>query len=172
MTLKYVDASMYQVARGLLLPITVAISGIILHTRPSLRILISCAIVTVGFFIGVFIDNLQSTSASTEGPSLRGVLFGVLSSCTTALHAVVIKRSLDAVKGNTLQLAWYQNTLSAIGMLPLVLLNGEVPGVLELLSGALAGGGGKSLSPLSTFIWGSALTVSLVDFLFPFDKDT
>jgi len=155
---------MYQVARGLLLPITVAVSGIILHTRPSLRILVSCAIVTVGFFIGVFIDNLNSTSTSTRGPSLVGVLFGVLSSCTTALHAVVIKRSLEAVNGDTIQLAWYSNTLSAMGMLPLAVLNGEVPGVLELLSGASPVGDGKSLGPLSTFIWGSAVTVSLVDF--------
>lgn len=164
-TLKYVDASMYQVARGLLLPITVAISGIVLHTRPSSRILVSCAVVTIGFFIGVFIDNLNSTSTSANGPSLRGVFFGVLSSCTTALHAVVIKRSLEAVKGNTLQLAWHSNTLSAIGMLPLVVLNGEVPGIVELLSGMSASVGGKGLSPLSTFIWGSALTVSLVEFL-------
>lgn len=181
MTLKYVDASMYQVARGLLLPITVAISGVILHTRPSARILLSCAVVTVGFFIGVLIDNpsavmsavgagdkaaaddttaLPTTGGAGKGPSFIGIMFGVLSSCTTALHAVVIKRSLDAVKGNTLQLAWYSNLLSALVMLPLVVIAGEVPGVLALLFGTAAPGDGKSMSSFATFIWGSALTVS------------
>lgn len=168
LTLKYVDASMYQVARGLLLPITVAISFVLLHSRPSLRVLISCGIVTIGFFVGVFVDNLTSstpTSAGSSGPSLVGILFGVLSSCTTALHAVVIKRSLDAVNGNTLQLAWYSNALSSIVMVPIVVIGGEVPGILALFFGAGdvsdRAGDTKGMSALATFVWGSTLTVSL-----------
>lgn len=167
MTLKFVDASMYQVARGLLLPITVAISGLLLHTHPSYRVLISCGIVTIGFFIGVFIDNLTNPAtdlAVAQGPSLIGILFGILSSCTTALHAVVIKRSLDAVKGNTLQLAWYSNALSTLVMMPIVVLGGEVPGVIELLLGngdvTARVGDEQGMTALATFLWGSALTVS------------
>ena len=56
-TLKYVDASFYQVARGLVLPLTVATSYFFLHARPSFKILVSCAIVTLGFLVGVFLDG-------------------------------------------------------------------------------------------------------------------
>ncbi|KAF8290884.1 hypothetical protein DL93DRAFT_2092013 [Clavulina sp. PMI_390] len=158
-TLKFVDASMYQVARGLLLPITVLISGVILHTKPSSRVLMSCGIVTVGFFIGVFIDDMMNPSASAEkSVSLVGIFFGVLSSCTTALHAVVIKRSLEAVKGNTLQLAWYSNVLSSAVMIPIIILSGEVPSVLSLLAGDAPAQSGSGMTVLATFIWGTGLT--------------
>ncbi|TFY73821.1 hypothetical protein EWM64_g10191 [Hericium alpestre] len=68
-TLKYVDASFYQVARGLVLPLTVGTSYVFLHSRPSLRILLSCALVTSGFFIGVFLDGTHVSSL--------GIFFGV-----------------------------------------------------------------------------------------------
>ena len=68
-TLKFVDASFYQVARGLVLPLTVATSYVMLHARPSLRILFSCSIVTLGFFVGVFLDAIPI--------SLVGVFFSV-----------------------------------------------------------------------------------------------
>ena len=62
-TLKYVDASFYQVARGMVLPFTVGTSFFILHARPSLRILAACAVVTFGFFVGVFLTR-DSASVS------------------------------------------------------------------------------------------------------------
>jgi len=58
-SLRFVDASFYQVARGLLLPFTVLTSYLMLQTRPGLRILLSCSIITFGFFIGVFLDGTQ-----------------------------------------------------------------------------------------------------------------
>jgi len=153
-TLKYVDASFYQVARGLLLPFTVCTSFIFLHSRPSLRILLSCSIVTLGFFIGVFLDG---TPIST-----LGIFFGVSSSAITALHSVVIKQSLDVVGGSALALSWYTNVLSAIVLAPLVLLAGEGPAVLKLIFNVdelLTEAG--SMSPLKTFIWGSVITGAL-----------
>ncbi|KAA1474421.1 hypothetical protein DENSPDRAFT_931641 [Dentipellis sp. KUC8613] len=144
-TLKFVDASFYQVARGLVLPLTVATSYVFLHSRPSLRILVSCALVTSGFFIGVFLDG---TKVST-----LGVFFGVASSLTTAFHAVVIKRSLDVVGGSALNLSWYNNLLSAVVLAPCVVLVGEGPAVMALLSGQGAG--------LGTLFWGSFITGGL-----------
>ncbi|KAI6015073.1 hypothetical protein F5J12DRAFT_815715 [Pisolithus orientalis] len=153
-TLKYVDASFYQVARGLLLPLTVATSYLFLHSRPSLRILLSCSVVTLGFFIGVFLDAIPISSL--------GLAFGVTSSAITAVHSVVIKKSLDVVHGSAMHLSWYTNLFSAVLMIPLVILAGELPGIAELFFGETvavfpADGG---LSPLSTFIWGSLITGS------------
>ncbi|OSX58250.1 hypothetical protein POSPLADRAFT_1049484 [Postia placenta MAD-698-R-SB12] len=148
-TLKYVDASFYQVARGMVLPFTVGTSFVILHARPSLRILLACSIVTFGFFIGVFLDG---TSVS-----VIGVTFGVVSSMITAVHSVVIKKALDVVHGSALHLSWYTNLLSAIVLAPLLLLAGELPGVTALLFGPNISAPGE-MSTLTTFMVGSAVT--------------
>ena len=150
-TLKHVDASFYQVARGMVLPFTVCTSFFVLHSRPSLRVLLACFLVTTGFFVGVFLDGTEV--------SVIGVTFGVMSSMITAAHSVVIKRSLDVVKGSALHLSWYTNLYSAIALIPVIVVAGEVPAVAALFAepGPLAVG----ISPLSTFLWGSAITVCL-----------
>lgn len=152
-TLKYVDASFYQVARGLVLPFTVCVSFFMLSSRPSLRILLCCATVTFGFFIGVFLDGTPL--------SIIGVSFGVASSAITAIHSVVIKQSLNVVNGSALALSWYTNILSSAVLAPLVVLAGEGPDVLKLLFGItelLVEP--NTISPLKTYIWGSIITVS------------
>lgn len=150
-TLKYVDASFYQVARGLVLPFTVLTSYLFLHVRPSLAILLACGVVTLGFLTGVFLDSAY--------PSLLGLAFGVASSVTTALHAVVIKRALGVLGGGALDLAWYSNLLSAAVLAPLVLIAGEGPAVVALFFGENQREA-DSLSTLGTFLYGSAITVS------------
>ncbi|EGO01010.1 hypothetical protein SERLA73DRAFT_179036 [Serpula lacrymans var. lacrymans S7.3] len=150
-TLKYVDASFYQVARGLVLPFTVCTSYFLLQSRPSLRILVSCSIVTLGFFVGVFLDGTPI--------SVIGVSFGVASSAITALHSVVIKKSLDVVKGSALHLSWYTNLLSILVLAPIMVIMGELPSVMELLftpSTFITAEG--ELTPLQTFMWGSLIT--------------
>jgi len=146
-TLKYVDASFYQVARGLVLPFTVVLSSLLLHTRPSVLIFLAVGVVTSGFLLGVVLD-LSPGGLTTTTP--LGVTFGVLSSLTTALQAVVIKRSLDVVKGNAIDLAWYNNLLSSVVMIPCVVIAGEMPDILEMFFGE-----GKALE---TFLYGSAVT--------------
>jgi GDP-fucose transporter C1 len=148
--LKYIDASFYQVARGLVLPLTVGLSWTVLGSHPSLRILLACAVVSSGFCVGIFL----------AGPSIYGMMFGFASSFTTALHAVVIKRSLDVVKGNTIELAWYSNTVSAIAMIPIFVLAGEIPQIRELFFGAGSiQQSSEAMSALNTFLYGSAITV-------------
>ncbi|KAJ7178080.1 hypothetical protein C8R46DRAFT_1075751 [Mycena filopes] len=149
-TLKYVDASFYQVARGLVLPFTVCISGLILHTRPSLRILISCGLVTLGFFWGVLFDGAKV--------QLVGVAFGVASSTITASHSVVIKQSLSVVNGSTVLLSWYTNLLSVFVLIPVILLF-EAGNAMKLLFNVdeLVTKPG-AMSPLRTFVLGSLLT--------------
>lgn len=154
-TLKYVDASFYQVARGLVLPFTVCTSYLMLQARPSIRILFSCSIVTIGFFIGVFLDAIPM--------SLVGVSFGVASSAITALHSVVIKKSLDVVKGSAMDLSWYTNLLSTGVLVPLILVMGESPAIMKLLfqPEESAVGSGAELGTLGTFLWGSLITGAL-----------
>jgi GDP-fucose transporter C1 len=147
-TLKYVDASFYQVARGLVLPFTVCTSLFVLHSRPSLRILLACLLVTMGFFVGVFLDGAKV--------SVLGVTFGVVSSMITAVHSVVIKRSLDVVKGSALHLSWYTNLYSAIALIPVIFVAGEAPAITALFSET--GSPTTGMSPLNTFLWGSAIT--------------
>jgi len=149
-TLKYVDASVYQVARGLVLPFTVGVSGVVLHTRPSLRILFACAIVTLGFFCGVFLDRIPM--------SLVGVGFGVASSVITATHSVVIKQSLEIVNKSTILLSWYTNLLSIFVLAPIVFF-AEGTSVMKLLFSAdeLVREPG-TMSPLRTFVIGSLVT--------------
>lgn len=150
-TLKYVDASFYQVARGLVLPFTVATSFYFLGSRPSLRIILACAVVTAGFFVGVFLDGANV--------SLLGVFFGVASSASTAMHAVVIKNSLKTVNNSALDLSYYTNAVSAVLLIPVFILAGEGPGVMALFSGVDAAGK-ASPAYVSTFLSGSAITVS------------
>ncbi|KAJ7845928.1 hypothetical protein B0H13DRAFT_2286025 [Mycena leptocephala] len=149
-TLKFNDASFYQVARGLVLPFTVGVSGVVLHTRPSLRILFSCVIVTVGFFCGVFLDGTTI--------SLKGVVFGVASSTITATHSVVIKQSLSVVNGSTILLSWYTNLLSIFVLAPIIII-GEGKSVMKLLFDfdELVTPP-SAMSPLRTFVVGSLIT--------------
>jgi GDP-fucose transporter C1 len=147
-SLRFVDASFYQVARGLILPFTVLTSYTMLRTRPSLRILLSCSVVTLGFFVGVFLDKVQV--------SPPGILFGIASSVMTAIHAAVMKRGFKVVEGSALSMSWYSNLLSALLLFPCVIILGEGPAVLEILSGHAEG--------LRTFLIGSAITVSTVWF--------
>ncbi|KAF7319556.1 TPT domain-containing protein [Mycena chlorophos] len=155
-TLKYVDASFYQVARGLVLPFTVCISGYMLHTRPSLPILSSCALVTAGFFIGVFLDGTPI--------SMVGVAFGVASSTITATHSVIIKQSLKIVNDSTILLSWYTNLLGGLVLIPIVLLveGGEVVKLLFNVEELSTPPG--AMSPLRAFIYGSIIT-GVVGFL-------
>lgn len=150
-TLANVDASFYQVARGMVLPFTVFTSFFVLQARPSLNVLLACSVVTLGFFVGVFLDGTNV--------SLVGISFGVASSMITAVHSVVIKKALDVVKGSALHLSWYTNLISAICLIPVLVVVGEVPHIMELFSGSadvLLEEGESSV--LTTFIWGSLIT--------------
>ncbi|KAH9063264.1 hypothetical protein EDB87DRAFT_1558531 [Lactarius vividus] len=144
-SLKFVDASFYQVARGLLLPFTILASYIMLQTRPSFRILLSCSIVTSGFFTGVFLDSTQV--------SVLGIFFGASSSLLSALHAAVMKRGFEVVEGSALSMSWYSNLLSSVLLVPFIIVLGEGPAVLELLAGRAEG--------FWTFIIGSVATGSV-----------
>ena len=138
--LHYVQASFYQVARALVLPFTVVLTRVLLGTHFSPAVLGACAVVFVGFIVGV---------AGELAPTLAGVFFGVTSSVTTALHAVVIKRSLAVVDGQTVVLAYYNNVLTAVLLLPVVVLAGEQRPLMDVIM----------LRISSTLLWGTLVAV-------------
>jgi len=149
-TLKYVNASFYPVARGLVLPFTVLISFVLLSSRPSVLVLLACSIVTFGFLVGVFLDGVHA--------SPRGIFFGVASSAITAVHAVVIKRAMKLLDDSALKLGWYNNLLSSGIVLVLSVVAGEGPKTMQLLTSPSESG------ILSTFAWGSFVT-GIIGFL-------
>ncbi|CAH1760428.1 1135_t:CDS:2 [Entrophospora sp. SA101] len=138
--LQHVDASFYQIARALVLPFTVLFTFIILKKKSSSMILLSCFIVCIGFFVGVLSEKQLAVS-------LLGVFYGVFSSITTALHAIVIKKSLVITKENTMDLVYYNNLLSFVCFIPLILLTGEERQIYQM-----------SFDSLHTFLIGIVIT--------------
>ncbi|KAG9859411.1 hypothetical protein KCU98_g26, partial [Aureobasidium melanogenum] len=85
-----VDASLYQIARGLLLPFTLLLSHFFLHPppyNPPLS-LFGCGMIMMGFATGMITDLGAMLT------SIKGLLLGVGSSFTTAVESVVVKRFL------------------------------------------------------------------------------
>jgi GDP-fucose transporter C1 len=136
---------MQQIARGLVLPFTVFFSWWLLGARSSRATLIAVFIVCIGFVLGVS-GEIHTTALGTA--------LGVASSVTTAVHAIVVKRSLSVVSG-TLDLAYFSNLLSAFVILPFVFVSGEVFTVIEMFSE-----GGEGAEAVSTFLTGALVTVS------------
>ncbi|KAJ3384155.1 hypothetical protein HDU92_003750 [Lobulomyces angularis] len=121
--LKFVDASFYQVARSLVLPFTVVFTKVILKQSSSILVLLSCLMVCSGFLVGTKFDPTNPTQILMNN---KGVYFGILSSITTSLHAIIIKKSLNLVEGKTFELVYYNNLFTFIGLIPVLILNGEI----------------------------------------------
>ncbi|THH04130.1 hypothetical protein EW146_g10257 [Bondarzewia mesenterica] len=145
--LRAVEASFFQIARGLVLPLTIAVSSAATYSSPSVRVVIAAVVVMAGFFIGVAPQGSLPVSAV---PSTLSLFYGILSSLFIAIHAVLIKSSLPYCNNSTIQLAWWTNAGSAIFLAPFVVLDGEFFKVFELMS-----------TPewnMRVFIWGSLVT--------------
>ena len=152
--LEVVDASFYQIARGLLLPLTVVLSLILLRPRPRLTpsMLASITIVVFGFALG-FAFDLRSTATDFAGLAL-----GIGSSLTTAIESVVVKRFVMGHK-SMLQLAYMSCALQLAALAPLVFLTGEAQRLtassevlLRFFLGATAMGITSTLLVLATFL--------------------
>jgi GDP-fucose transporter C1 len=142
--LKGVEASFFQIARGLLLPLTIVISSFNTRSYPTYRVLIAAFVVTCGFFVGISPAGLPSASA----PSFLSLVYGVLSSLFIAIHAVLIKTSLPHCENSSIQLAYWTNLGSAALLFPFLLLTGELVKFHELVRG----------SDITWFVWGSLVT--------------
>ncbi|KAI3642783.1 hypothetical protein MP228_012338 [Amoeboaphelidium protococcarum] len=159
--LKYIDASVYQVARSLILPFTVLFEKFYLQKTASKNVLICCGIICLGFLLGTIqLDVAQARSeVSLVSSQFLGVLFGVLSSITTAAHAIIIKGAVEVVKGDTLKLVWYNNFLSSLALAPIIFVftseidsYASIPSFNILVHGTIVTGIVGTLLNLSGFL--------------------
>ncbi|KAH9942960.1 hypothetical protein B0H21DRAFT_494952 [Amylocystis lapponica] len=146
--LRGVEASFFQIARGLVLPLTITVSS--LHTRslPSWHVVLAALIVTVGFLLGVAPNAMESMSLQDWRSS--PILYGVLSSLFIAIHSVLIKMSLPHAHNSTIQLAYWQNLGSALFLAPCTLFYGEFAQFSMLMS--------RPDWNSQVFAWGSLVT--------------
>jgi len=127
--LREVEATFFQIARGLVLPLTIAVTPARFHPRQAARVTLAAGLVTIGFFIGVIPEGSLPVSSI---PSSRSLLFGVFSSLSIAVHSVMVKASLSYCDNSTIQLAYWTNAGSAVLLAPFVLLREEHMKVMEL----------------------------------------
>ncbi|EPQ60427.1 hypothetical protein GLOTRDRAFT_68030 [Gloeophyllum trabeum ATCC 11539] len=164
--LRDVEASFFQIARGLQLPLTIAVSSFVAKKAPSKLVIFSASIVTFGFLLGVS-PSLGRQAVSDQDtptadiardphkPSLLSLFYGFLSSLFIAVHAVLIKSSLPHCNNSTIQLAYWTNLGSAVLILPFVLLGGEAWHITTEIFGD---GSSWWASEGFTFFWGSIVT--------------
>jgi len=148
--LRDVEAAFYQIARGLQLPLTIAVAALASQSKPTLPVIGCATIVTFGFFIGTsFSANLPDRSV----PTPLALFYGFLSSLSIALHAVLVKSSLPHVGGSSTMLSYWSNAGSAVLLGLLALLNGEVWSFWLMINNQ-----GGIVWDWGTFLWGNLVT--------------
>ncbi|KAI0279876.1 hypothetical protein BC826DRAFT_925445, partial [Russula brevipes] len=105
--LREVEATFFQIARGLVLPLTIAVTSATTHSHPSTRVIIAAGAVTVG------VAPERGLPAASI-PSPISLFYGVFSSLSIAVHSVLVKSSLPYCNNSTIQLAYWTNAGSAI----------------------------------------------------------
>ncbi|KAF7304268.1 TPT domain-containing protein [Mycena chlorophos] len=131
-----VDAAFFQasfileIARGLLLPFTIALSALQLKARPGREILFAAVIVTVGFVIGSVPSFTHKVMASADGrithESAMGLIYGTISSFVLSVHAVLKKRALGHVEQSVITLSYWGNLFMMIALFLCMSLTGEI----------------------------------------------
>lgn len=121
LTLKYLSVSFYMVGRSLTTVANVILTYIMLGERTSTKALVCCAMIVLGFFLGMDQENSLGTL------SKFGAFCGVASSVFVALYAIYTTKSLPCVDKNVWRLCLYNNFNACILFLPLMIVFGEVP---------------------------------------------
>jgi len=85
---------LFQVARSTTIVFVVIFSAILLHKYQSRNIIFCCLLVAGGFILGVDQEKVVGSL------SVKGVVFGVLSSIFIALTAIYTKKALEVVDKN------------------------------------------------------------------------
>jgi len=145
--LRDVEAAFYQIARGLVLPLTIAVAAISSGVRPTFYVVGCASVVTIGFFLGTSFS--QDLPARAILPPLA-LFYGFLSSLAIACHAVLVKSSLSYVNGSPTMLSYWANLGSAVLLGSLAVFKGEVSEFVQMVNG-----GGWDWT---TFAWGNLIT--------------
>lgn len=118
--LKYVDAMMYQVARSLVLPITLSLTFLQsvrmgAKNELSFATILCCFVIFTGFVIGMNLQNISTVSS-------KGLLFSLASSISTSCHSLIIKNSLSKESNRKYEawgLVYVNNFLSCLILAPI-----------------------------------------------------
>ncbi|ROT36150.1 hypothetical protein SODALDRAFT_328519 [Sodiomyces alkalinus F11] len=156
-----VNASVYQIARGLLLPITLLLSLLVLKPRPYYPplSLAGCAMVMGGFGAGMAADYTQMLTSG------KGVLLGVGSSFTTAVESVVVKRFLGKSGEGMWQMVWMSNCMAVLFYLPLLPLSGELATTADIFLGRSQEAGGRQFLATAMLTGVSAFLLTIATFM-------
>ncbi|KAF1991895.1 hypothetical protein K402DRAFT_299758, partial [Aulographum hederae CBS 113979] len=165
-----VNASFYQIARGLLLPFTLLLSLGLLRPTPYFPplSLVGAGAVMAGFVAGLASDFGKKLTG------MKGMVLGVGSSFTTAVESVVVKRYLSPAKKTNItpagqpnevveeelgvwQMVWMSNILSLAFYVPLLILSGDINTLNRLVFPPApgpdgAGAGADSLAESADFL--------------------
>ena len=114
--LEYVSVSGYQVVRSLTIMFNIILTYFILHQTTSVKACLCCLGVIIGFFIGV--DGDVSLS-------VRGCIYGVLSSLCVASYSIAVKKALKYLNNNQYVLIEYNTPVAILILIPFVYHNGE-----------------------------------------------
>ena len=145
--LRDVEAAFYQIARGLVLPLTITVVAITNGKTPGLPIIGCATIVTFGFFIGVTRSG-DLPERAVPGP--LALFYGFLSSLAIASHAVLIKSSLPYVDGSSTKLCYWQNIGAGAILAVVTVLKGEAAEFLAMIR--------SGTWDWTTFAWGNFVT--------------
>lgn len=123
--LKYVGVAFYYVGRSLTTVFNVILTFFLLGQRTSTHCILCCVLICCGFWLGVDQESL------TDSFSLKGTIFGVLGSLSLSLFSIFTKKVLPYVNQEIWLLSYYNNVYSCILFLPLIVLNGELPVIMD-----------------------------------------
>lgn len=125
LSLKYVDVAFYYIGRSLTTVFNVILTYLILGQKTSLPTITCCAVIVGGFWLGV---DQESVAGSL---SIIGTIFGVLGSLALSMYSIYTKRVLPHVNQQILLLSYYNNVYSCLLFVPLIVINKEVPVILN-----------------------------------------
>lgn len=87
--------------------------------KTSMKCIICCGIIILGFWLGVDQENIAGSL------SVYGTILGVIGSLILSLYSIHTKQILFVVNQNIWLLSYYNNLYSIFLFIPLMLFNGE-----------------------------------------------
>jgi len=120
--LRYVEVSMYQVARSLTIFWTIVFSRIYFPDKViTNEIKLSCLVVFIGFSLG---------SIGEEDLEIKGLIAGVISCIFVAYYNVLVKTTILVFQKNQWRLMIYNTTISIFLFIPPIIADGSLSKIL------------------------------------------
>lgn len=120
MCLQEVGVAFYTIARSLVTIFSIIFTYLILGKKTSLTAIACCMTIITGFCLGV------DQEGDLGSLSVKGTIYGVISSSFLALNAIYMKKCLPVHNDNIWCLTYYNNINALAIFVPLIVLNGEV----------------------------------------------